>query len=149
MTNFQVVLASGEIVDANILSHSGLFWALKGGLCNFGLVVGIDIMTFETGNIWGGAHIIAPDGYNAAFDAFGDFLDRHGGSKTAIVALLSPGKRSLMTSLFYDGLHSDSRAQPPEFSKFEELPKVKSTFKKTDWLGLGKASVAQMPLGLR
>ncbi|EDN96083.1 hypothetical protein SS1G_12289 [Sclerotinia sclerotiorum 1980 UF-70] len=36
--DFEVVLTSGEIVNANADTNSGLFWALKGGGPNFGLV---------------------------------------------------------------------------------------------------------------
>lgn len=43
--NFEVVLASGEIVDANATSNSDLFAALKGGSSNFGVVTHIDLET--------------------------------------------------------------------------------------------------------
>lgn len=36
VVNFDVVLASGERVNANTTSNSDLFWALKGGANNFG-----------------------------------------------------------------------------------------------------------------
>lgn len=34
--NFEVVLANGSIVEADISTNSDLFWALKGGGANFG-----------------------------------------------------------------------------------------------------------------
>lgn len=43
--NFEVVLASGEIVDANATSYSDLYYALKGGSSNFGVVTHIDLET--------------------------------------------------------------------------------------------------------
>lgn len=46
--NFEVVLASGEIVDANATSNSDLYYALKGGSSNFGVVTHIDLETIPT-----------------------------------------------------------------------------------------------------
>ncbi|KAL1605722.1 hypothetical protein SLS59_003526 [Nothophoma quercina] len=52
--NFQVVLASGRIVNANKTSNADLFTALKGGNSNFGIVTRYDMETFENENLWGG-----------------------------------------------------------------------------------------------
>ncbi|KAG9194833.1 hypothetical protein G6011_04868 [Alternaria panax] len=52
--NFEVVLASGEIVDANATSHPDLFVALKGGQNNFGVVTRFDLKAFSAGPIYGG-----------------------------------------------------------------------------------------------
>jgi len=48
------VLANGQIVDANASSYSDLFYALKGGSNNFGVVTRIDLKTFPQGKFWGG-----------------------------------------------------------------------------------------------
>jgi FAD/FMN-containing dehydrogenase len=40
--NFEVVLADGSIVDANVASNDDLFWALKGGGPNFGWFLALD-----------------------------------------------------------------------------------------------------------
>lgn len=52
--NFEIVLASGEIVDANETHYSDLYKALKGGGNNFGVVTRFDYKTFEQGEFWGG-----------------------------------------------------------------------------------------------
>lgn len=52
--NFQIVLASGEIVSANPVSHKDLYWALRGGGgSSFGIVTRFDLDVYEQGNIWG------------------------------------------------------------------------------------------------
>ncbi|RYP54688.1 hypothetical protein DL769_010309 [Monosporascus sp. CRB-8-3] len=54
--NYEVVLASGEIVDANAHSYADLFWALRGGGGNFGIVTRFDVSAFEQGGTtWGGS----------------------------------------------------------------------------------------------
>ena len=47
----QVVLASGQIVNANLDSHPDLFAALKGGTNNFGIVTSFDMRVFQQGKV--------------------------------------------------------------------------------------------------
>lgn len=54
VVNFEVVLASGEVVNANQEINADLHKALKGGSCNFGVVTRFDVEVFKTGNLWGG-----------------------------------------------------------------------------------------------
>lgn len=50
VVNFQVVLASAAIVDANSKTNPDLFKALKGGSNNFGIVTRFDMKTFPSEN---------------------------------------------------------------------------------------------------
>ncbi|KAK7942538.1 uncharacterized protein PG986_011651 [Apiospora aurea] len=52
VSNFQIVLANGSIVDAK--DDPDLLVALRGGANNFGVVTRIDFTTFKQGQIWGG-----------------------------------------------------------------------------------------------
>jgi FAD/FMN-containing dehydrogenase len=54
VVNFEVVLASGEIINANSSSHADLWTALKGGSGNFGIVTRFDMYTFPAHDLWGG-----------------------------------------------------------------------------------------------
>lgn len=49
---FQVVLANGSIVVADTDCHADLYWALKGGGNNFGIVTRMDLATFKQGDMW-------------------------------------------------------------------------------------------------
>ncbi|KAG8529862.1 uncharacterized protein KY384_005343 [Bacidia gigantensis] len=49
-----IVLASGQIVNANAKSYPDLFKALKGGSNNFGIVTRFDMKVFKQGKFWGG-----------------------------------------------------------------------------------------------
>ncbi|KAJ5162334.1 FAD binding domain protein [Penicillium capsulatum] len=52
LVNAEIVLASGQIVDANETSHPDLWTALKGGTSNFGIVTRYDLATFAQDRLW-------------------------------------------------------------------------------------------------
>ncbi len=53
--NYEVVVASGEIVNANANENADLWWALRGGGNNFGVVTRFDFRTFKQGPFFGGS----------------------------------------------------------------------------------------------
>jgi len=55
VNNYQVVFADGSIHDVNLKTHPDLYWALRGGGNNFGIVTRFDVLTFPQGDLWGGS----------------------------------------------------------------------------------------------
>ena len=49
---YEVVLADGEILRANIHEHLDLFWASKGGGGNFGIMTKIQMPVFKQENVY-------------------------------------------------------------------------------------------------
>lgn len=71
--NYEIVLASGEIVNANLMSYGDLTIALRGGSNNFGIVTAFDMRVFPGGDFWGGVtvnNISTRAAQFAAFEAF-------------------------------------------------------------------------------
>ncbi|KAI1657942.1 FAD-binding domain-containing protein [Daldinia decipiens] len=64
VVNMEVVLSSGDIINANATSNPALFKALKGGQNNFGVVTRWDITTISKGEFWGGS-IVYPNSTTA------------------------------------------------------------------------------------
>jgi hypothetical protein len=58
LTMLQVVLANGSIVNANVESHPDLYFALRGGGNNFGIVTRFDYETRRHGQMWGGNQVM-------------------------------------------------------------------------------------------
>lgn len=54
VVNFEVVLASGEVINANASDNADLFQALKGGQSNFGVITRFDMQAFDAPPLWGG-----------------------------------------------------------------------------------------------
>ncbi|KAH8666957.1 hypothetical protein BX600DRAFT_436329 [Xylariales sp. PMI_506] len=52
--NFEVVLPNGTVAYANQTSHSDLYFALRGGRSNFGIVTRFDLKTYPFTSVWGG-----------------------------------------------------------------------------------------------
>lgn len=78
---FEVVLADGRIVTANAdgdddgngATTKDLFWALKGGSGNFGIVTNFRMRALEAGPIWGGLTFFPRQVSVAAAEALVDF----------------------------------------------------------------------------
>lgn len=73
VVNFEVVLSSGDIVNANINEHRDLWLALKGGSNNFGVVTRFDLKAFAQGKFWGGLILYPISTAPAQITAFSDF----------------------------------------------------------------------------
>jgi len=63
--NYELLLASGEIVNANQTSRPDLFKALKGGNTNFGIVTKVDLAAFVFDGLWGGEIFVSLHGPGA------------------------------------------------------------------------------------
>ncbi|KAI8623063.1 hypothetical protein F5Y19DRAFT_404986 [Xylariaceae sp. FL1651] len=68
--NFEVVLSNGSIVNANSVENSDLFWALKGGGPNFGILTGFNMHTMPGHDVWYEVSIYSTDQAFEVLDAF-------------------------------------------------------------------------------
>ncbi|KAJ4482430.1 hypothetical protein J3R30DRAFT_3459408 [Lentinula aciculospora] len=59
IVNYEVVLVNGTVISASQNQHSDLYWALKLGSTNFGIVTRFDMLTFPQGPVWGGSQFFA------------------------------------------------------------------------------------------
>ena len=68
--SFEVVTASGTVIIASPTIHTDLYWALRGGGNNFGIVTRFNLETIPQGLIWGGTRLHAGPQFPALLDAF-------------------------------------------------------------------------------
>ncbi|KAF2850316.1 FAD binding domain-containing protein [Plenodomus tracheiphilus IPT5] len=121
--SFETVTASGVIVNASPQTFPDLYWALRGGGNNFGVVTKFNMRTFVQGPMWGGqrAHIesewdkVYTAYYNLAKNAAKDL------KQAQIVSFaLQAGNKIAAEDLEY----SDPTPWPPVFDEWKAIPAV-------------------------
>ncbi|KAF2657849.1 FAD-binding domain-containing protein [Lophiostoma macrostomum CBS 122681] len=136
--NFEVVLADGAIVNANARSYSDLFWALKGGGPNFGIITRFDLYTIPVRDIWYQVTIHSNDQVSVILDAFVEWQQNGAKDSQSTVALII-GVETITLGLFYatqtpslevfapfKGISSVSVAVPATNGTVLELTKILS-----------------------
>jgi FAD/FMN-containing dehydrogenase len=110
----EVVTADGELVTASAGENSDLFWALRGGSGNFGVVTSLEFELFPVAGVYAGTAMFDPARAAETLALYREWaLDEPDESNTALVlAQLPPmpqlpeevrGKRVLMLRAFYVG----------------------------------------------
>lgn len=87
---YEVVLANGELAIANETSNTDLFWALKGGGSNFGIVTNFKLRTVPSSKVLAGIYTINGTEMEPLMSVSGPC---HG--KMLVQALMSTGCRQL------------------------------------------------------
>ncbi|PHH66619.1 hypothetical protein CDD81_6456 [Ophiocordyceps australis] len=124
VSNFEVVLANGSIVNANRFRNANLFWALKGGGNNFGVVTRIDLDTFQQGSFWGGL-LTHPS--NVSAEAIHEFVKMNSADSYDPYAalILSWGYTPTFGSAILSNIEytKDTTSTPAVFAGFVNLPR--------------------------
>ncbi|KAF2834216.1 FAD-binding domain-containing protein, partial [Patellaria atrata CBS 101060] len=115
LKNVEVVLADGTIVNANPNQNADLFWALKGGGPNFGIVTRFDLATVPINNLWFQSTTHAPDQATAILEAFAEWQNNDDPKGSTIIVI---------TNTFCNiGLvYSAPVELPPCFRPFYDIP---------------------------
>jgi hypothetical protein len=130
VVNYKVVLANSTIVYANKTSNPDLFWALKGGGNNFGIVTRYDMKTYPVQQLYGGITLYDVKDCNRFLDAVASYTLPGGGSYDPRSAILpdinlDPATNSSTCSLvtFYDAQDPES-VNPAALANFTAIPAV-------------------------
>ncbi|CBF86739.1 hypothetical protein AN2387.2 [Aspergillus nidulans FGSC A4] len=127
VVNYEVVLADGSVVQVNKTSYPDLFWALKGGSSNFGLVTRFDVETIKSPLVWAGSYTVSEEYIDDFLKAVATFAANISDPKTHIVPALVPipGSPTVASAiLFYD---SADTSFPEVFKPFTDIPVYAST----------------------
>ncbi|KAL2840660.1 hypothetical protein BJY01DRAFT_257287 [Aspergillus pseudoustus] len=127
VVNYEVVLADGSVVEVNKDSYPDLFWALKGGSSNFGIITRFDLQTISSPKIWAGSYTVSEEYIDDFLKAIATYAADISDPKTHLVPALvpAPGAATLASAiLFYD---SQDEQFPAAFKPFTDIPPVSST----------------------
>ena len=73
VVSYELVTASGIAINVSATSYTDLYWALRGGGNNYGVVTNFKLVVFAQGEMWGGQRIYTEDKFPVVLDAITHF----------------------------------------------------------------------------
>lgn len=148
--DFEVVLASGDIIHATDANNTDLFYSLKGGTSNFGIVTRMDVKAFQNGQIWGGKIVSSIDSTEDALHHLSEFVTNSNEDVNAAVELVfnlntTSGEQRII-SIVAD---TASNANSLLLQSFQSLPKLADTTRTTSMGDLSDELQSRLPAGQR
>ncbi|KAM3065246.1 hypothetical protein ACMFMF_011187 [Clarireedia jacksonii] len=116
--NFEVVLASGELANANAETNTDLFYSLKGEGPNFGIVTRLDLYTIPVRNIWFQATGYALSELPNVLAAFTEWQQNGAQTDTKSSVLLNILNTGISIGLVY----AAPATYPEAFAPFAAIP---------------------------
>ncbi|KAG7445406.1 FAD-binding domain-containing protein [Guyanagaster necrorhizus] len=129
IVSFELVTPSGTITSVTEASDADLFFSLKGGNNNFGIVTRFTLKAFPQSTVWGGSASYSADNISVFTAASAKFSSEVSDPKAAMIMTYgysgSPAQLSLSGMMFYDG------PTPPGgiFDDFLALPSLSKDIK--------------------
>ena len=123
--NFELVTGKGEVLQVNKKSYPDLFWALKGGSNNFGIVTRFDLKTYPQGKVFGGT--ITYQNTQDYLDAHQAWINPGGGVEDNSAAIMPNVNYSPLTNqstATWTGLYNAPVNNPRSFENFTKFPSV-------------------------
>ncbi|KAI0001221.1 FAD-binding domain-containing protein [Xylariaceae sp. FL0662B] len=124
VVEFEVVLASGEVVRASSGEKPDLWIALRGGLNNFGIVTSFKMNTFKSGDIWGGLTYYMQNTFSQLLHKAYDFAYDETDEDTHIFCSIGYGyTHQAVTCVMF---HTQGEENPPSLQRFTAMgPQIK------------------------
>jgi len=148
LTSHKVVLANGKIANVNQKSYPDLYFALRGGGNNFGIVTRLDLETFAQGDLWGGMSVYPAEAQDSIYTALNNFANNAPSDPDAalIVAFVYAFGQYFFSN---DYEYANPVVNPPIFHEFTSIPSIRSTLRITNLTDLTTELNASNPSGYR
>ncbi|KAI6765556.1 hypothetical protein HG530_006626 [Fusarium avenaceum] len=149
--SYEVVLANGLIVKASTTNHPDLYWALRGGGNNFGLVVNFNLKTvpLPNGEMWGGARLYTEDKFPQVTNALFNIVKNSEKDPKAglfVVFSYTGGYRVVMSTLYYAEPGAGDAAIWDDFNDIEAISDTTKDRSLPAWV---KETMNDSPPGFR
>lgn len=125
VVQFEIVTSKGEILLVNKDAYPDLFWALKGGSSNYGIVTRYDMKLYKSAQMYGGTVVWPANATQQYLEAQKHFILPGGGSYDDKAAIMpnfgyvpSTGKSSSGSVLIYNA----PVAKPKALENFTAIP---------------------------
>ncbi|TFY60516.1 hypothetical protein EVJ58_g5106 [Rhodofomes roseus] len=131
---FELVLPNGTVTNVTQSTYPDLFWGLKGGYNNYGIVTTFTLQTYPQGLVWGGQLIILGEYIDQVNSATANFAANVTDPKAQIIATYDYEEGALLAAviLFYD-----APSQPADiFDEFLAIPALSTNISTQSFLSL-------------
>jgi FAD/FMN-containing dehydrogenase len=129
VVNFELVTGNGTILQVNKASYPDLFWALKGGSNNFGIVTRYDLRTYPSGPMYGGSVSWTTNATQQYLDAFAAYLALGGGIDDPKANMMPSFSYTPSTGTVSQGnvyVYNGKDSSPKAFENFTTIPTTSS-----------------------
>jgi FAD/FMN-containing dehydrogenase len=132
VVNYEVVLASGEILNANASANSDLWRALKGGGSNFGIVTRFDVEAFPASKLSIETRVIGVEHAYELADAISGFADLDQSFEdNAMIAIMTYDPESGSSSISVTEINTMDDANSMAFDAFNRIPTLTTATKES------------------
>ncbi|EPS94063.1 hypothetical protein FOMPIDRAFT_1020237 [Fomitopsis schrenkii] len=131
---FELVLPNGTVTNVTESTYPDLFWGLKGGYNNYGIVTTFTLQTYPQSQVWGGQMIV-----------LGQFVDQVNRATANFAANVTDPKAQIITTYDYEQgtllatlmLFYDAPEQPADiFDEFMAIPALATNISTRSFLSL-------------
>ncbi|KAF8630864.1 hypothetical protein AX17_005223 [Amanita inopinata Kibby_2008] len=147
VTAYELVKPDGEVIAVTHGSHPDLFFGLKGGFNNFGIVTKFTMKTFAQTAVWGGITTHQEDTIPDIKAAVSEFVDNVHDPKASIITAFNAvhGQVFIAQLMFYDG----PTPPPGIFDAFLKIPSINEDVSRRSLLSLVQSAPAHLTNGQR
>jgi hypothetical protein len=131
IVNYELVTAAGEVIQVDSVTHPDLYWALKGGGNNYGIVTRLDLKTWEETPVYGANIGFANDDVPQFAEALTAWMLPGGGHEDPKGSIM-PSTRYYPINKTMDaafiGYYDGNQASPKAFENFTATPHIELGF---------------------
>jgi len=128
VASFELVTASGVPITISATSYSDLYWALRGGGNNFGVVTNFKLNAFPQGDLWGGQRMYTEDQFTGVLDAISEFAITGSPKDLDAAQIVTFASAPGLGKLAFANLHyAKPIANAPVFAPWANLTSIDDT----------------------
>ena len=143
LVSAEVALADGSVVTASESAHADLFWALRGGGGNFGVVTEFEFELHPLTAVWGGRISFAQPHLGDAVRLFRDVMTS-APDELVLMVILADGEAAVLVCFVGDATAGEEAAGPLR----EQLPVLRDRLGLTSYLQI-QGMAGDDPFGWR
>ncbi|KAG1747886.1 FAD-binding domain-containing protein [Suillus paluster] len=147
VVSYELILPNGTVTTVTSSSNPDLYFGLRGGFNNFGIVTYFTLKTYPQSQIWGGSLVYTEDQVGAINAAVANFTVNVLDPKASIYSTYNyvNGSSILSSALFYDA------PTPPDgmFDDFSAIPNIEETLSTRTFASMVDVEPVNDTIGLR